>query len=66
MKKLIEFIKPQKKFHTVIFFVTSRCNALCRTCFYWQELNQKGDLTFDEIKIISETMLIVHLVLMHS
>ena len=56
MKKLIEFIKPQKKFHTVIFFVTSRCNALCRTCFYWQELNQKGDLTFDEIKIISETM----------
>ena len=56
MKKLIEFIRPQQKLHTVIFFVTSRCNALCRTCFYWQELNQKGDLSFDEIKILSETM----------
>jgi Fe-coproporphyrin III synthase len=56
MKKLIELIKPSKKLHTVIFFVTSRCNALCRTCFYWEELNQKGDLAFDEIKKLSETM----------
>jgi MoaA/NifB/PqqE/SkfB family radical SAM enzyme len=56
MKKLIEFIKPEKKLHTVTFFVTSRCNALCRTCFYWQELNKKGDLTLDEIKRLSETM----------
>jgi MoaA/NifB/PqqE/SkfB family radical SAM enzyme len=56
MKKLIEIIRPSKKLYTVIFFVTSRCNALCRTCFYWQELNQKGDLTFDEIKRLSETM----------
>ncbi len=56
MKKLIKIIKPSKKLYTVIFFVTSRCNALCRTCFYWQELNQKGDLTFDEIKRLSETM----------
>jgi MoaA/NifB/PqqE/SkfB family radical SAM enzyme len=56
MKKLIDFIKPVRKLHTVIFFVTSRCNALCRTCFYWQELNKKGDLTLDEIKTLSETM----------
>ncbi|MBI4228576.1 MAG: radical SAM protein, partial [Deltaproteobacteria bacterium] len=56
MKNLIEFIKPVKKLHTLIFFVTSRCNARCRTCFYWEELNQKGDLTLGEIERVSETM----------
>lgn len=56
MKKIIELIKPSKKLHTVIFFVTSRCNALCKTCFYWEELNKKGDLTFDEIEKLSRTM----------
>lgn len=40
----------------LIFFVTSRCNSVCGTCFYWDSLNQKGDLTFDEIKKISATM----------
>jgi MoaA/NifB/PqqE/SkfB family radical SAM enzyme len=56
MKKLLELIRPPKKLHTVIFFVTSRCNALCRTCFYWEELNKRGDLTFDEIETLSRTM----------
>lgn len=41
---------------TLIFFVTSRCNAKCRTCFYWQELNQRGDLSFEEIDTLSATM----------
>jgi MoaA/NifB/PqqE/SkfB family radical SAM enzyme len=41
---------------TLIFFVTSRCNARCRTCFYWQELNRTGDLRFDEIERLSATM----------
>lgn len=41
---------------TLIFFVTSRCNAKCRTCFYWQELNRRGDLTFEEIDTLSRTM----------
>jgi MoaA/NifB/PqqE/SkfB family radical SAM enzyme len=40
----------------VIFFVTSRCNAFCETCFYHDELNRPGDLTFSEITRISETM----------
>ncbi|HEV2245271.1 MAG TPA: radical SAM protein, partial [Terriglobia bacterium] len=40
----------------VIFFVTSVCNAKCRTCFYWEELNQRGDLTWDEIQKLSGTM----------
>ena len=42
--------------NTLILFVTSRCNARCKTCFYWQELNQKGDLTFEEIDRLSATM----------
>src|SRR3990172_7665443 len=46
----------KKRLGTVIFFVTSVCNAKCRTCFYWEELNQRGDLTWEEIKKLSETM----------
>jgi len=46
----------RKQLGLVIFFVTSVCNAKCRTCFYWEELNQRGDLTWDEIKRLSETM----------
>jgi molybdenum cofactor biosynthesis enzyme MoaA len=41
---------------TLIFFVTSRCNAKCRTCFYWQELNRQGDLSFAEIDTLTHTM----------
>ncbi len=41
---------------TLIFFVTSRCNARCRTCFYWEELNQPNDLTFEEIERLAATM----------
>ncbi len=41
---------------TLILFVTSRCNARCGTCFYWQELNHEGDLTFDEMATLSRTM----------
>jgi Fe-coproporphyrin III synthase len=41
---------------TVILFVTSVCNAKCRTCFYWEELNQRGDLTWDEIRKLAFSM----------
>lgn len=41
---------------TLIFFVTSTCNARCRTCFYWEELNQPHDLSFAEIERLSATM----------
>src|ERR1700676_2121469 len=45
-----------KKLKLVIFFVTSVCNAKCRICFYWEELNHRGDLTWDEITKLSATM----------
>ena len=40
---------------SVFLFVTSSCNSLCRTCFYWEELNQGRDLTFDQLARISAT-----------
>ncbi len=46
----------KKRLKLVIFFVTSVCNAKCRTCFYWEELNQRGDLRWDEIQKLSRTM----------
>src|SRR5687768_10772620 len=54
--KLIRSTKLEKKLDTVIFFVTSRCNAACETCFYHEELNKSGDLTFEQIEKISRTM----------
>ena len=47
---------PVRALDTLIFFVTSRCNAKCRTCFYWKELNQSTDLSFAEIERLSATM----------
>jgi MoaA/NifB/PqqE/SkfB family radical SAM enzyme len=50
------FGRSSLELDTLIFFVTSRCNSKCRTCFYWQELNARDDLTFAEIERVSETM----------
>ena len=52
------FLKPLliKQLDLVILFVTSICNARCRTCFYWLELNRKGDMRFDELRKLSESM----------
>lgn len=54
--QLIRSSKREKRLGTVILFVTSRCNAFCKTCFYHAELNQPGDLTFAQLQKISRTM----------
>lgn len=54
--QLLRSTKREKRLGTVILFVTSRCNAFCRTCFYHEELNQPGDLTFAQIETVSRTM----------
>jgi len=56
LKRICGALARRKRLGLVIFFVTSVCNAKCRTCFYWEELNRRGDLTWDEIKRLSETM----------
>jgi len=40
---------------SLFLFVTSTCNSLCRTCFYWEELNQGRDLSFEQLTRISRT-----------
>ncbi len=54
--QLLRSTARPKQLGTVILFVTSRCNAFCRTCFYHEELNQPGDLTFEQLEKISRTM----------
>src|SRR5579872_2787948 len=56
LTKLGRTFSTQKRLKLLIFFVTAACNAKCRTCFYWEELNQRGDLTWDEIKKLSLSM----------
>jgi MoaA/NifB/PqqE/SkfB family radical SAM enzyme len=43
------------QFNSLFLFVTSRCNSLCRTCFYFDKLNSTDDLTVEQISRISET-----------
>jgi MoaA/NifB/PqqE/SkfB family radical SAM enzyme len=54
--QLLRSTAREKRLGTVILFVTSRCNAFCKTCFYHEELNQPGDLTFEQLEKISLTM----------
>lgn len=51
LRKLVR----RRKLEGVFLFVTSRCNSKCRTCFYAQEKQTGADLTFDEIRRLSET-----------
>ncbi|MCS7024386.1 MAG: radical SAM protein [Bryobacteraceae bacterium] len=45
----------QRQFRSLFLFVTSRCNSRCRTCFYFDQLNRRDDLSFDQIRTISQT-----------
>ncbi|MBA3514307.1 MAG: radical SAM protein [Pyrinomonadaceae bacterium] len=54
--QLLRDSKRELRLGTVILFVTSRCNAFCKTCFYHAELNNPGDMTFAQIEQVSRTM----------
>jgi len=44
-------------FDMLIFFVTGRCNARCRHCFYWRNLGAAHEgLSLEAIETISRTM----------
>lgn len=36
-----------------ILFINSTCNMKCEHCFYWQNLNRRDDLSFDELVALS-------------
>ena len=54
--QLIRSTRRETRLGTVILFVTSRCNSFCQTCFYHEELNRPGDMTFAQIEKVSHTM----------
>lgn len=39
----------RKKIDFLIFFVTNKCNSRCKHCFFWKNLNRKGELSLGEI-----------------
>lgn len=52
-RKVDKLVSPT----ALIFFVTSRCNAKCAHCFYWDEINKKPDeMTLDEIGKIARSL----------
>jgi MoaA/NifB/PqqE/SkfB family radical SAM enzyme len=40
----------------LVLFINSVCNMKCDHCFYWRSLNQKNDLTKDEIFELSRSL----------
>ena len=57
--RLIEYSLLKWRIRTpkiLTLFVTSTCNAKCSHCFYWNSLNQKNDLTFEEMIELSDSM----------
>ena len=41
--------RPESTPPFLILFINSICNLKCEHCFYWENLNKRDDLTFDEI-----------------
>jgi MoaA/NifB/PqqE/SkfB family radical SAM enzyme len=49
-------LSSKRQLESVFLFTTGKCNAKCVQCFYAKDMAQKNaDLTFDEIKKLSET-----------
>ncbi|MGE5140647.1 MAG: radical SAM/SPASM domain-containing protein [Rudaea sp.] len=40
----------------LVLFVNSICNMKCEHCFYWRSLNQRDDMTKDEIFALSDSL----------
>src|SRR4029078_152442 len=40
----------------MIVFINSICNLTCEHCFYWKNLNQRDDLTFEEFEKLSREL----------
>jgi MoaA/NifB/PqqE/SkfB family radical SAM enzyme len=40
----------------LILFINSICNMKCEHCFYWQNLNRRDDLTFEELQRLSHQL----------
>ena len=59
LKRLFEYTFLKRWIRTprvITLFVTSQCNAKCGHCFYWENLNQNNDLSFEEIENLSDSL----------
>jgi MoaA/NifB/PqqE/SkfB family radical SAM enzyme len=57
--KILQYSFFKRWFRTprvLTLFVTSACNARCQHCFYWQNLNQKDDISLEEIEGLSQSL----------
>ncbi|MFA5856714.1 MAG: radical SAM protein [Candidatus Pacearchaeota archaeon] len=55
---MIEYFKlfRRKGLKSVTFFITGRCNARCKMCFYWKNNENKKELSIEEIEKISKNL----------
>lgn len=52
LKKLRRFLRPTDK--SLYLFVTNRCNAKCKHCFYWKHTNITNDeMSLNELEILA-------------
>jgi MoaA/NifB/PqqE/SkfB family radical SAM enzyme len=59
VRTLFDYMFLKARFTTprvLTLYVTSACNAKCKHCFYWQNLNQKADLRMEEIDELSRSL----------
>lgn len=40
----------------LVLFMNSICNLTCEHCFYWRNLNQRDDLTYEELRALSKDL----------
>jgi Fe-coproporphyrin III synthase len=52
---MLHKIVRRRKLESVFLFATVRCNSKCRTCFYAKETHPGDDMTFEQIRKLSET-----------
>ena len=62
INRIIRHVKMSARSHThsthrtpsfLVLFINSICNLTCDHCFYWKNLNQRNDLTFEEFEKLS-------------
>ncbi|MDR0364853.1 MAG: radical SAM protein [Bacteroidales bacterium] len=55
-KSSFQAMSSTRKLESIFLFVTGRCNAKCKMCFYADDMAKKEvDLTFEEMKTLSES-----------
>jgi MoaA/NifB/PqqE/SkfB family radical SAM enzyme len=55
-KRCMDFRDSNRTPAWITFFVTKRCNAKCKHCFYWREINKKEyEMTLSDFKKLADS-----------